>query len=230
MSTAAELRPVFDAALEKRAAAVKKLNGQLKGIFDKLIEASAEIGVSLQMNSISPDMATVVVQKEGKPAGYYDFTVYFRKKWGSKDKHRDVQLNVGTFGSFGANDKQARDFYTAAGLFANRLPKLEEAINMASWAEFDEANREAYDIQAKYDAAQAAERQAEIQQKKDAILSKLIVGAKLRVGKKRNGDLIFDKIIKVTPKLIFLEHDFGSQTKKEHAVENLLRKKWEFAG
>ena len=67
------------------------------------------------------------------------------------------------------------------------------------------------------------------QAKVQEIEKRLVVGAKLRVGKNWDGSPTYDEIVRVTNKLIFLKNHYGTSTKKSYAIDKILNKKWEFA-
>lgn len=155
--------------------------------------------------------------------------IYFYTPCGSKDKKRKVEMNTCAFGSFDSNDQPAIDYCIVAGALASSLKTLQK--------KFDALDESAYTTacnaftKARYELEQFEKdiKDREHQEQVKAIESKLVTGAKLRIGYNWKKEPIYDTIANVTSKNIVLEKDYGRRTKKEHAVNNILLKRWEFA-
>jgi len=180
---------------------------------------------SLKMRGL--EAAEVVVPC---PDSYgHTIDIYFYTPWESKDKKRKVEMNTCTFGSFDGNDQSAVDYYVVAGALASSLKTLQKKFDALD----ESAYKTAYNAYTKahYELKQFEKdiKDREHQEQVKAIESKLVAGTKLRVGYDWKKEPIYDTITHVTSKNIVLEKDYGHRTKKEHAVNNIILKKWEFA-
>lgn len=194
-------------------------------ISSTMAETKIDQLASLKMRGL--DSAEVVVPCPGKYGRTID--IYFYTLWESKDKKRKVEMNACTFGSFDGNDQSAVDYYVVAGALASSLKTLQKKFDALD----ESAYKTAYNAysKARYELEQFEKdiKDRERQEQVKAIKSKLIAGTKLRVGYNWKKEPIYDTIANVTSKNIVLEKDYGRRTKKEHAVNNIILKKWEFA-
>ena len=204
-----------DALLAKMEAIISSTMAEMK--IDKL--------ASLKMRGI--DSAEVVVPCLSSFGRTVD--IYFYTPWESKDKKRKVEMNTCAFGSFNSNDQSAIDYYVVAGALASSLKTLQKKFDALD----ESAYKTAYNAytKARYELEQFEKdiKDREYQEQVKAIESKLVAGAKLRIGYNWKKEPIYDTIANVTSKNIVLEKDCGRRTKKEHAVNNIILKKWEFA-
>ena len=226
---------------ETLAAAVEALAVPYRNESDKLwstINATldsflAEAGVSkiAKLRYRDGYSAEVEVEIPGKTYGHTMSIHFHENYWDDEDtkKTRKVELNVGTFGSFSAEDKPEVNFYIVAGAIAQNLSKLQEKLDAVDFTPYKEAWR-AYN-HAKYELERLDHevRDAEHAKLLKDIEAKLVPGAKLRVGYNWKKEPIYDTIAHVTSKNIVLEKDYGRRTKKENAVNNIILKRWEFA-
>ena len=200
-------------------------------IKEKLQETLVEAGVDkiAKLNYDDGDSAEIEIEIPGKKFGH-TMNLYFFDRWyETSDNKRKVELNVGTFGSFGATMEPEVNFYIVAGALAKNLSKLQEKFDAIDFESYRIARRNynrAKSALEKYDRDQ---KMAERLQREHDIEAKLVPGTKLRVGTTWKNEPIYDVIERATNKLIFLKNDYGRQTKKTEAISMILNNKWEFA-
>ena len=201
-------------------------------IKEKLNETLVEAGVDkiAKLEYDYGDSAKVEVMIPGKTYGY-SMTLYFydRQYDESSLKRRIVQLNVGTFGSFSSTMTPEVNFYIVAGALAKHLSSLQKKFDAIDFKPYCNARRNYSKAQYELEKFDGDQKMLERLENERAIESKLVVGAKLRIGTTWNNEPIYDEIVRVTSKLIFLKNGYGNQTKKAKVVANILSKKWEFA-
>ena len=199
-------------------------------IKEKLQETLVEAGVDkiAKLNYHEGCSAEIEVEIPGKTYGH-PMNLYFFDSWHDEiSPKREVKLNVGTFGSFGASMKPEVNFYIVAGAIAKNLSKLQEkfdAIDFESYRIARNNYSRAKNELEKYDRDQ---KMAERLQREHDIEAKLVPGTKLRVGTTWKNEPIYDVIDRVTNKLIFLKNDYGRRTKKNEAISMILNNQWEF--
>ena len=197
---------------------------------EKLQETLVEAGVDkiAKLNYHEGFSAEIEVEIPGKTYGH-TMDLYFFDSWHDEiSLKREVKLNVGTFGSFGAGMKPEVNFYIVAGAIAKNLSKLQEkfdAIDFESYRIARNNYSRAKNELEKYDRDQ---KKAERLQREHDIEAKLVSGTKLRVGTTWKNEPIYDVIERSTSKLIFLKSNYGRQTKKNEAISMILNNKWEF--
>ena len=107
-------------------------------IKEKLQETLVEAGVDKIAKLIYHEgcSAEIEVEIPGKTYGH-SMNLYFFDNWNDEiSLKREVKLNVGTFGSFGASMKPEVNFYIVAGAIAKNLSNLQEkfaAIDFESY-------------------------------------------------------------------------------------------------
>ena len=199
-------------------------------IKEKLQETLVEAGVDkiAKLNYHEGCSAEIEVEIPGKTYGH-SMNLYFFDNWHDEiSLKREVKLNVGTFGSFGAGMKPEVNFYIVAGAIAKNLSKLQEkfdAIDFESYRIARNNYSRAKNELEKYDRDQ---KMAERLQREHDIEAKLVSGTKLRVGTTWKNEPIYDVIERATSKLIFLKNDYGRQTKKTEVINMILKNHWEF--
>lgn len=201
-------------------------------IKEKFQETLVEAGVDkiAKLNYNYGDSAEVEIAIPGKSYGH-TMNLYFHDRWydEASTKKRLVTLNVGTFGSFSATMKPEVNFYIVAGALAKNLSKLQEKFDVIDFEPYNTARRNYNRAQNELEKYDRNQKMAECLQREHDIEVKLVPGTKLRIGTTWNNEPIYDIIERATNKLIFLKNGYGRQTKKEHAMQNLISKKWEFA-
>lgn len=211
--------PYHKAAEELYATIKAKLNETLvEAGIDKITKLRYDYG----------DSAEIEVWRPGKTYGH-TMTLYFHERLGEEDAKRKVELNVGTFGSFSAKDEPEVNFYIVAGALAKSLSKLQEKFDAIDFKPYNDARRNYYRAKYELEKFDNDQQMEERLKREHEVEAKLVVGAKLRIGKTWKNEPIFDVIERVTNKLIFLKNDYGRQTKKTDAISNILNKTWEFA-
>lgn len=213
--------PYHKAAEELYATVKAKLN-------ETLVEAGVDKIAKLKYNR--GDSAEIEVERPGKSYGH-TMTLYFYERWNDtgSTKKREVMLNVGTFGSFNAAMEPEVNFYIVAGAVAKSLSKLQEKFDAIDFEPYNTARRNYSRAKRELEKFDNDQQMEERLNREHEVEAKLVVGAKLRIGKTWKNEPIFDVIERVTNKLIFLKNGYGRQTKKTEAISNLLNKKWEFA-
>ena len=211
--------PYHKAAEELYATIKAKLN-------ETLVEAGIDKIAKLKYNY--GDSAEIEVERPGKSYGH-TMTLYFHERWGEEDAKRKVELNVGTFGSFSAEDEPEVNFYIVAGALAKSLSKLQEKFDAIDFKPFTTARRNYSKAKYELEKFDNDKQMEERLNREHEVEVKLVVGAKLRIGTTWKNEPIYDVIERTTNKLIFLKNDYGRQTKKTEAISNILNKKWEFA-
>ena len=199
-------------------------------IKEKLQETLVEAGVDkiAKLNYHKGCSAEIEVEIPGKTYGH-SMNLYFFDNWCDEiSPKREVKLNVGTFGSFGASMKPEVNFYIVAGAIAKNLSKLQEKFDSIDFESYVVArqnyNRAKNELE-KYDRDQ---KMAECIKREHDIEAKLVPGTKLRIGTTWKNEPIYDVIERATSKLIFLKSNYGRQTKKNEAISMILNNKWEF--
>ena len=221
------LAAAVDALATSYYAEADKLWATIK---EKLQETLVEAGVDkiAKLNYHEGCSAEIEVEIPGKTYGH-SMNLYFFDSWHDEiSPKREVKLNVGTFGSFGASMKPEVNFYIVAGAIAKNLSKLQEkfdAIDFESYRIARNNYSKAKNELEKYDRDQ---KMAERLQSEHDIEAKLVPGTKLRVGTTWKNEPIYDVIERSTSKLIFLKNDYGRQTKKTEAINMILKNHWEF--
>ena len=213
--------PYHKAAEELYATIKAKLN-------ETLVEAGIDKIAKLRYGH--GESAEIEVERPGKSYGDA-MTLYFYERWNDAGsaKKREVMLNVGTFGSFNAAMEPEVNFYIVAGAVAKSLSKLQEKFDAIDFEPYHTARRNYYRAKCELEKFDNDQQMEERLNREHEVEAKLVVGAKLRIGKTWKNEPIFDVIERVTNKLIFLKNGYGRQTKKTEAISNLLNKKWEFA-
>ena len=221
------LAAAVDALATSYYAEADKLWATIK---EKLQETLVEAGVDkiAKLNYHEGCSAEIEVEIPGKMYGH-SMNLYFFDNWNDEiSLKREVKLNVGTFGSFGASMKPEVNFYIVAGAIAKNLSKLQEKFDAIDFESYRIArnnyNRAKNELE-KYDRDQ---KMAERLQSEHDIEAKLVPGTKLRVGTTWKNEPIYDVIERSTSKLIFLKNDYGRQTKKTEAINMILKNHWEF--
>ena len=222
------LATAVDALATPYCAEADKLWATIK---EKLQETLVEAGVDkiAKLNYDDGDSAEIEIEIPGKKFGH-TMNLYFFDRWyETSDNKRKVELNVGTFGSFGATMEPEVNFYIVAGALAKNLSKLQEKFDAIDFDSYKIArnnyNRAKSELE-KYDRDQ---KMAERIQREHDIEVKFVPGTKLRIGTTWKNEPIYDVIERATNKLIFLKNDYGRQTKKTEAISMILNNKWEFA-
>ena len=199
-------------------------------IKEKLQETLVEAGVDkiAKLNYHEGCSAEIEVEIPGKTYGH-SMNLYFFDSWHDEiSPKREVKLNVGTFGSFGASMKPEVNFYIVAGAIAKNLSKLQEKFDAIDFEPYrivrQNYNRARNELE-KHDRDQ---KMAERLQREHDIEAKLVPGTKLRVGTTWKNEPIYDVIERSTSKLIFLKNDYGRKTKKTEAINMILNNQWEF--
>ena len=200
-------------------------------IKEKLQETLVEAGVDkiAKLNYHEGYSAEIEVEIPGKTYGH-SMNLYFFDNWNDEiSPKREVKLNVGTFGSFGASMKPEVNFYIVAGAIAKNLSKLQEKFDAIDFESYRIARQNYNRARNELEKHDRDQKMAERLQLEHDIEAKLVSGAKLRVGTTWKNEPIYDVIERATSKLIFLKSNYGRQTKKNEAVNMILNNKWKFA-
>ena len=215
-----ELAIPFTAEADKLWATIK----------EKLQETLVEAGVDkiAKLNYHEGYSAEIEVEIPGKTYGH-SMNLYFFDNWNDEiSPKREVKLNVGTFGSFGASMKPEVNFYIVAGAIAKNLSKLQEKFDAIDFESYRIARQNYNRARNELEKHDRDQKMAERLHREHDIEAKLVSGTKLRVGTTWKNEPIYDVIERATSKLIFLKNNYGCQTKKNEAISMILNNKWEF--
>lgn len=199
-------------------------------IKEKLQETLVEAGVDkiAKLNYHEGCSAEIEVEIPGKTYGH-SMNLYFFDSWHDEiSLKREVKLNIGTFGSFGASMKPEVNFYIVAGAIAKNLSKLQEKFDAIDFESYRIARQNYNRARNELEKHDRDQKMAERLQREHGIEAKLVPGTKIRVGSTWKNEPIYDVIDRVTNKLIFLKNDYGRRTKKTEAISMILNNKWEF--
>ena len=221
------LAAAVDALATSYYAEADKLWATIK---EKLQETLVEAGVDkiAKLNYHEGCSAEIEVEIPGKTYGH-SMNLYFFDSWHDEiSLKREVKLNVGTFGSFGAGMKPEVNFYIVAGAIAKNLSKLQEKFDAIDFESYRIARNNYSRAKNELEKHDRDQKKAERLQREHDIEAKLVSGTKLRVGTTWKNEPIYDVIERATSKLIFLKNNYGRQTKKNEAISMILNNKWEF--
>ena len=183
-----------------------------------------------KISRVNDSSAEVEVFRPNNKWGH-TFSIYFHDRFngdGSKTP-RKVELNIGTFGSFGAEDAPEMNFYIVAGIFATNLPMLQKKVDEVGFGSYEEARRKMYSAKWELEKLDNEIRNAERARRETEIETKLIAGARIYVGKDWHGEPKYDVVDKVTPKFIYMHDDYGRRTNKEVIIQRIMNNTWKFA-
>ena len=201
-------------------------------IKEKIGETLVEAGVDkiAKVNYYDNDSADIEVDIPGKKYGHKMAFYFFEKDWNLLTGAKKVTLNIGTVGPFSADDKPEMNFYIVAGALAKSLPELQKKINSIDFGPYMKARHNYYAAKGELERFDRAAKNAELEKKAHEIEEKLVPGVKLRIGTSAwNNEPIVDEIVRVTNNLIFFKNPvYGSQIKKDVAVNRILEEQWEF--
>ena len=199
-------------------------------IKEKLQETLVEAGVDkiAKLNYHEGYSAEIEIEIPGKTYGH-SMNLYFFDSWHDEiSPKREVKLNVGTFGSFGASMKPEVNFYIVAGAIAKNLSKLQEKFDAIDFESYRIARQNYNRARNELEKHDRDQKKAERLQLEHDIEAKLVPGTKLRVGTTWKNEPIYDVIERATNKRIFLKNDYGRKTKKTEAIDMILNNQWEF--
>ena len=221
------LAAAVDALATSYYAEADKLWATIK---EKLQETLVEAGVDkiAKLNYHKGCSAEIEVEIPGKTYGH-SMNLYFFDSWHDEiSPKREVKLNVGTFGSFGAGMEPEVNFYIVAGAIAKNLSKLQEKFDAIDFESYRIARQNYNRARNELEKHDRDQKMAERLQLEHDIEAKLVSGTKLRVGTTWKNEPIYDVIERTTSKLIFLKNDYGRRTKKTEAISMILNNQWEF--
>ena len=203
-----------------------------KHITDVLEHYIMELGMKdyAFVHSVTDNNAEIVVGKENNRDGYsIDLTYYYRYH----DKNPHVRMNYWSFGSFDFTEKEKIDYMIALGKVAENLKNIEKDISDYDWKSYCSLldKKEADDsLVARYKVITLRNERKE---KEAKLLSKMKEGSKIIVDVRNRYE--GEKIVKydviktiksITTKNIMFEEDYGSRTKKDYALGQLILGNW----
>ena len=224
-------REILVENLEAKKALYDEAKNAITSTIKTIIEdALKEAGVAsfTKVNVRRDEAAQVIVNRTNNSYGY-DMDIYFYRNDYNDLAKRKVQLNVGTLGSTSCDDTAKINFCVVAGELAKRLGDLQSKFDKIDFKPFHDAENAYYKAKSELDAFDNEVRNKKYEEQKNAVLSKLVVGAKIRVGYDWKNEPIYDEIVKVTDKCVYRKNNFGSREKKEQVISKILSKKWELA-
>lgn len=221
-----ELVKNAEAAQKKCAAEYEALTKKMKDVLDTMIK-SAGLDTFTTVRHITDSCAEIEIERSGKDWGH-TFSLYYHQPWG--DKKRKVELNVGTFGSFTADDQPEVNFYVAAGTFASALKEIQDCFEDIDFETYYNARNASYLADDEVKKFDAEIKRAADEKLKTEIAAKLVPGAKIKIGVDWYGKDKIDEIVKVTPKRVYFSH-YANCLSKDEVIYNFMRgsKAWTFA-
>ena len=226
-------RETLVANLENASVPYKEEHDKLIANITKILNdilVSNNLTKVAKISRVNDSSAEVEVFRPNNKWGH-TFSIYFHDRFngdGSKTP-RKVELNIGTFGSFGAEDAPEMNFYIVAGIFATNLPMLQKKVDEVGFGSYEDARRKMYSAKWELERFDNAVRDAERAKREAEIEAKLIAGTKVYVGKDWDGQPKYDVVHKVTPKFIYMQNDYGRRVHKEDVVQKIMNDKWKFA-
>lgn len=226
MKTRKELVEANNATSQKAAAEYKNLTEKIKSMLEIVVHSAGLDGIA-KVRRVTDSCAEIEVDRPGKSWGH-DFSIYFHDRYDGTG-YRKVEMNVGTFGSFSANDKPEVNFYIAAGKFASCLEEIQHCIDDIDFKTYEDARRASHEANRELHEFDNGIARAEEEQRKKEIEAKLIPGAKIKIGVDWYGKDKIDEILKVTPKRIYFCH-YANCINKDEVINNFIRecKSWSF--
>ena len=221
-----ELVKAAEAAQKKCTAEYEVLTKKMKDVLDTMIK-SAGLDTFTKVRHISDSCAEIEIDRPGKDWGR-TFSLYYSRPWG--DEKRKVELNVGTFGSFSADDQPEVNFYIAAGKFASALKEIQDCFEDIDFETYYDARNASYRADDEVKKFDAEVKRAADEKLKIEIATKLVPGAKVNVGVDWGGKAKIDEILKVTPKRIYFRY-YARILNKDEVISNFMRQRnpWTFA-
>ena len=221
-----ELAKNAEAAKQKCATEYQALTEKIKDVLSLFIK-NAGLSAFTKARRVDDSCMEIEIERPGKDWGH-TFSLYYHKPW--SNEKRKLELNVGTFGSFSSEDTPEINFYIAAGKFASCLEEIQscfENIDFEKYYAACDASYQADNELRKFDdeVKQTADEKLKIE-----IATKLVPGAKIKIGVDWHGKDKIDEIVKVTPKRIYFKH-YANCIGKDEVISNFMRssKAWAFA-
>ena len=214
-----------EAAAQKCKAERIALTSKLKAVLDGVI-ANASICSFTKVRSINDSCAEIEVERPGRSYGH-TFSLYFHSNFDKSP--RKVELNVGTFGSFSCDDQPEANFYIAAGAFAASLRDIQEKFNAIDFTAYEQAQHKSWKAHDELQRFDASLKKAEEDKIKQAIDSRLVPGAKIKMGVYWDKTDKVDEVIKITPKRIYFKR-FYNYMSRDEAMQAFTRQRdpWTF--
>lgn len=222
-------RKVLEANVEAAAQECKAeriaLTSKLKAVLDDMI-ANAGISSFTKVRYVHNDNAEIEVERPGRDYGH-TFSLYFHSNFDGSP--RKAELNIGTFGSFSCDDQPEANFYIAAGAFAASLKDIQEKFNAVDFAPYEQAQHKSWKAHDELQSFDNALRKAEEDKIKHAIESRLVPGAKIKMGVYWDKTDKVDEVIKTTPKRIYFKR-FYNYMSRDKAMQAFIRHRdpWTF--
>lgn len=221
-----ELVKNVEVAHEKSKIEYQALTEKIKSVLDGVIQTTGLDDIA-KVRRVTDSCAEIEVERPGKSYGH-DFSIYFHDPYDGTS--RKVEMNVGTFGSFSANDKPEVNFYIVAGKFAFWLDEIQSRIDSIDFKPYADAWHASYEADRELREFDNGIAKAEEDKHKKDIELKLIPGAKIKIGVDWYGKDKIDEIVKVTPKRVYFRH-YANCLNKDEVIRNFMRgsKAWTFA-
>lgn len=224
-------REILVKNLEAKKAPYDEAKNAITSTIKTIIEdALKEAGVAsfTKVNVRRDEVAQVIVNRTNNSYGY-DMDIYFYRNDYNDLAKRKVQLNAGTLGSTSCDDTDKINFCVVAGELAKRLGDIQSKFDKIDFKPFYDAENAYYKARFELDAFDKDVRNKKYEEQKNAVLSKLVVGAKIeKQPHPYDKTPVYDTVERVTNKLVFLKSHYGSSIKKEKFVEAFLGHNWKF--
>ena len=218
-----ELKIELEAKQKIHANAYNALKDHIK----RILEANIDNQVA-EVKFVNDSGAEIRIKNSNHSISLYYYRPY-------SDESHKLEINFGCFGSFSKDDKESVQYCEVLGHLAGILSFLEDKIinspeAKALFSDYYKANHDLYETLGKIRNFEAAEAAKKRQEAENEILSKICNGKQIVVCKETKWhDRIVKTIAHITSKNILFEEDYGTRTKKDEFVNNILNGKWEFA-
>lgn len=218
----------LDRALEEKSAtervAYSKITAYNKSVIEKWLERSGVNGAGIM--HVADSYVQVGAKLDGKERA---FELYF-KDYGTAE--RKLGINFPCFGTFMSDDKASVAFCKLLSWFASNMESIEADLVSSEqarelYAAYKAARDELMDLRYRRDCQERDAREAARRAEIERIASKLVPGAKLRVGWSWDKQPAYDEIARVTSKCIFRRHGYGCRERKEDVINSILTGKWD---
>ena len=221
-----ELVKAAEVAKQKCAAEYKILAQKIKDVLDTMIK-SAGLDTFAHVRCANDECMEIEIDRPGKDWGH-TFTLYYHQPWG--DEKRKLELNVGTFGSFSADDQPEINFYVAAGTFASALKEIQDCFEDIDFKTYYDARKASYKADDELRKFDAEIKRLEDENRKRIVELGLVAGAKIKIGVDWHGKDKIDEVVKVTPKRVYFKH-YANCINRDEVISNFmkLRDPWVFA-
>lgn len=160
------------------------------------------------------------------------FELYIRDVYGTSE--RELGINFPCFGTFKCDDQASIAFCQALGFFAHNMKDVEKDLAKCAEAkklhdDYWTLRNELWHLNEKKHMIEREAEEAARQAKLDLIASKIIPGAKIRIGWTWDKKPLYDEIDRVSEKCFWRKHGYGCRERIKDAVSKIFSDVWAFA-